>query len=68
MELLEAKKRIETELKIQGKKSQRTARMYTYFNEKFLEFIKKEIENITTDDVKAFLAELLSKGKWILQQ
>ena len=40
MELLEAKKRIETELKIQGK-SQRTARMYTYFNEKFLEFIKK---------------------------
>ncbi|MDI6737788.1 MAG: tyrosine-type recombinase/integrase [Nanoarchaeota archaeon] len=61
MNILEAKKRIETELKIQGK-SQRTVRMYTYFNEKFLEFIKKDIENITTEDVKAFLAELLSKG------
>jgi len=54
LDILEAKKRIETELKIQGK-SQRTVRMYTYFNE-------KEIGDITTDDIKTFLAELLSKG------
>lgn len=61
MDISEAKKRIETELKIQGK-SQRTIRMYCYFNEKFLEYSKKAPEQITTEDVKAFLADLLSKG------
>ena len=62
MEISEAKKRIETELKIQGK-SQRTARMYCYYNERFLEFIKKDVEQITTEDIKSYLAELMSKGK-----
>jgi len=61
LEISEAKKRIETELKIQGK-SQRTARMYCYYNERFLEFIKKDVEQITTEDIKSYLAELMSKG------
>lgn len=61
MDVSEAKKKIETELKIQGR-SEKTIRMYCYFNERFLEFTKKEAEQITTDDIKAYLAELLSKG------
>ena len=61
MDISETKKRIETELKIQGK-SQRTIRMYLYFNEKFLEYSKKAPEQITTDDIKSYLAELMAKG------
>lgn len=61
MDISDVKKKIETELKIQGK-SQRTIRMYCYFNERFLEFTKKPVEEIMTDDIKAYLAELLSKG------
>lgn len=61
MHISEVKQKITTELKIQGKSPQ-TIKMYLYFNEKFLEFIKKEPMQITTDDIKMFLAELLSKG------
>lgn len=61
MGIPEAKKRIETELKIQGK-SQRTVRMYCYYNERFLQFIKKEVEQVTTEDIKSYLAELMAKG------
>jgi len=61
LDISETKKRIETELKIQGK-SQRTIRMYLYFNEKFLEYSKKAPEQITTDDIKSYLAELMAKG------
>ncbi|MBU2638507.1 MAG: tyrosine-type recombinase/integrase [Nanoarchaeota archaeon] len=61
MDKIDILKKIETELKIQGK-SQRTIRMYCYFNRKFIEFANKEPEQITTDDIKAYLAELISKG------
>lgn len=57
----DVKNKIITELKIQGK-SDKTIKMYCYFNEKFLEFIKKEPSEIRTDDIKKYLAELLSKG------
>ncbi len=61
MDISEVSKKIETELKIQGK-SKRTIKMYTYFNEKFLNFINKAPEQVNTDDIKMFLADLLSKG------
>ena len=61
MDISEAKNRIGTELKIQGK-SPRTVRMYCYYNERFLEFIKKDVGQITTEDIKSYLAELMSKG------
>lgn len=61
MDISEVKRKIETELKIQGK-SKRTIEMYTYFNEGFLKYVKKDTKSIKTDDVKEYLAELLSKG------
>ncbi|MBU2589180.1 MAG: tyrosine-type recombinase/integrase [Nanoarchaeota archaeon] len=61
MQVSEVKQKIETELKIQGKSPQ-TIKMYLYFNEKFLEFINKDPMQVTTDNIKMFLAELLSKG------
>ncbi len=55
----EVLEKIETELKIQGKSS-RTILMYKFFNEKFLDFIKKDVKNVSIDDVKKFFAYLLS--------
>lgn len=59
METKEVLAKIQTELKIQGK-SPRTQRMYSFFNQKFLEFIKKDPNFIVEDDVKSFFAHLLS--------
>ena len=56
-------KKISTELKIQGK-SQRTIETYTSFNLSFLNFIKKQPEKITEDDVKEYLAYLISEKKY----
>lgn len=61
MGISEVNAKIETELKIQGK-SKATIKMYCYYNRKFLEFIKKAPAQVTTDDIKKFLAALLSKG------
>lgn len=52
------KKRIETELKIQGKSPQ-TLKMYIHFNEDFLNFIKKETKDIVEEDIKQYMAYLL---------
>lgn len=62
MEVKEVVRKIETELKIQGK-SPRTQKMYTYFNRNFLEFIKKDTDSITEDDIKTYFAYLLSEKK-----
>jgi len=56
-------KKIETELKVQGK-SPRTIQMYSFFNGKFVDFIKKEPEEITEEDVKSFLGHLLSEKNY----
>jgi integrase/recombinase XerD len=47
--------KISTELKIQGK-SEQTVRNYVYYNLDFLKFIKKQARQVTTDDVKSYLA------------
>ncbi len=52
-------KKIEVELKI-SKNSDYTLQRYMDLNKKFLEFIKKQPEQITEDDVKTYVAENLS--------
>lgn len=65
MDKKEVCKKIKTELQIQGKSSQ-TQKIYCYFNEKFLDFTNKDIEKINEDDVKTFLASLISEKKYDL--
>jgi integrase/recombinase XerD len=52
-------KKLETELKLRGF-SKQTSRMYLFYNRKFLEFIKKNPETITDEDIKEFLASKIS--------
>ena len=59
MEVDEFLKKLEVELKI-SKNSEYTLRNYVNFNRKFLEYIKKNPENITEDDVKLYLSEKLA--------
>ena len=53
-------KKIKVELKI-SKNSEHTQKSYIDFNRKFLEFIKKNPEQITEDDIKSYIAEKLSE-------
>ncbi len=50
-----------TELKLRAF-SPRTVQSYLYYNRKFLEFIKKEPEQITEDDVKNYIVSLMEKN------
>jgi len=59
VELPPVLKKLETELKLRGF-SKQTSKMYLFYNRKFLEFIKKNPEEITDDDVKEFLASKIS--------
>ncbi len=54
-------KKLSTELKLRGFSPQ-TAKMYMFYNRKMLEYIKKQPEEITEDDIKDFLAYKLSEG------
>ena len=51
---------LETELKLRGF-SQQTVKAYLFWNQKFLEFTKKNPEEIVEDDIKKFIAEKISK-------
>ena len=53
-------KKLETELKI-SKNSDHTVRNYLTANENLLDFTKKNPEDITIDDVKAFMASNLTR-------
>jgi integrase/recombinase XerD len=55
-------KKIYSELKIQGK-SELTIRNYVFYNLDLLNYIKKPFESVTQDDVKEYLAYLLSERK-----
>lgn len=54
-------KKIETELKI-SRSSPHTIRNYLRANKSFLDFTKKPLSEITTDDVKLYLAENLTEN------
>lgn len=51
-----------TELKLRGF-SEKTIKSYTFYNRKFLEFVQKEPEKVIEEDVKAYLAHLISDEK-----
>jgi integrase/recombinase XerD len=53
--------KLEIELKLRAF-SERTVQSYMFYNKKFLEFIKKEPEQVTEDDIKKYIADLLSKS------
>jgi len=55
-------KKLEIELKIRGF-TLKTIQAYLYHNQKFLNFIKKDATAITTDDIKSYLAFLMSEKK-----
>ena len=55
-------KKLETELKLRGF-TQATQKAYLEHNNKFLNFIKKQPEQITEDDLKLYLADLISERK-----
>lgn len=52
-------KRLETELKIRGF-SKQTAKMYLFYNGKFLEYTGKNPEDVTEDDIREYLAYKIS--------
>ncbi len=49
-----------TELKLRGM-SPRTVKTYVYHNKRFLDFIKKQPDNITKQDIRLYLAEQTDK-------
>jgi len=54
--------KLETELKLRGL-SPETIKTYLFYNKKFVEFIKKKPEDVSEDDIKSYLANLLSERK-----
>ena len=55
-------KKLETELKLRNF-SEKTISSYLFHNKKFLEFSNKQPENITQEDIKLYLANLISDKK-----
>ena len=58
---MENLQKLENELKLRGF-SDRTVQMYMFYNQKFLDFIQKEPEFITEDDIKSFIAKKMGEG------
>jgi len=56
MKMLE---KLETELKLRGF-TEKTIQAYLFHNQKFLEFTKKNPENVIEDDIKKYIAHLMS--------
>lgn len=53
-------KNLEIELKLRAFSS-KTIKIYLFFNQQFLDFIKKAPDQMTQDDVKLFIAHLMSE-------
>ena len=52
---------LRNELRLRGF-SDSTIKMYVFYNEKFLEFVKKSPGEVTKDDIKAFIAKKMEEG------
>ena len=52
---------IKTELKLSNQ-SEKTIEAYIFHNKKFIEYIKKKPQQVTTDDVKKYISYLMDKG------
>ena len=53
--------RLETELRLRGS-SNETIKTYKFYNQKFIDFIKKNPEAVSENDIKSFLSFMISKG------
>jgi integrase/recombinase XerD len=53
--------KLETELKLRAF-SPRTIKSYLFYNKKFLEFIKKEPEQVVEDDIKKYIVNLMGRN------
>lgn len=53
--------KLETELKLRAF-SPRTVQSYLFYNKKFLEFVKKETEQVTEEDIKNYIAHLMGRN------
>jgi integrase/recombinase XerD len=58
---MENLQKLENELKLRGF-SERTVKSYLFYNQKFLEFIKKDVDQVTEDDIKSFIAKKMEGG------
>lgn len=58
---MEELKKLETELKIRGF-SEKTIKSYLFWNKKFLDQVNKKPEEITTEDIKSYIAEKISEN------
>ncbi len=56
-------KKLETELKLRAF-SQKTIQAYIYHNTEFLKFIEKDEEKITEDDIKLYLAHVMTEKEY----
>ena len=54
--------KLATELKLRGF-SENTVKSYCFHTQKFLDFYKKDVANVTNDDIKSFLAYLIAEKK-----
>jgi site-specific recombinase XerD/intein/homing endonuclease len=53
--------KLEIELKLRAF-SPRTVESYLYYNKKFLEFVKKEPEQVSEDDIKSYIVNLMGRN------
>lgn len=53
-------KELESELKLRGFSPQ-TVKAYLFFNQKFLDFVKKKPEEVSEQDIKAYIASMMEK-------
>lgn len=56
---MEELEKLKTEMKLRGF-SDKTISSYTFFNEKFLNFIKKKPEEIGVEDIKKYVGEIIT--------
>jgi integrase/recombinase XerD len=59
--IMENLQKLENELKLRGF-SERTVKMYLFYNRKFLEFINKDSDQVTEEDIKLFIASKMNAG------
>lgn len=58
---MEQLQKLETELKLRAFSPQ-TIKSYLYWNQKFLEFVNKQPDQVTEDDIKNFMAKKISEN------
>lgn len=58
---MEPLEKLKTEMTLRSF-SPRTIEAYLFYNRKFLEFVKKDPDQVTTDDVKSYMAKMMERN------